>query len=549
MPFEDVNAVWVSEGGMEHSRLEQKNAQEASALLLVVTADPRATAAVSRRVASYVGKGRNRVIAITELEDGSARIREIYAVPGDPIAARLVAEYPGAGAAYVKGIPAQAAAVTPAPDRSPVARSTGMWLVGYFLARCGVRESDGPSRPPKQLQISTWNETFDIFYAYLGGGRKPEEFRHSLKNCRDLFDAHLGTGGRVGWRSVRTGAADRPPQPLPAAAKEVLETWAGRSDKDLWAEVRKLIREPSEPRESLEQLAMRLHLRVEYVRDIDWLLRDKHQVVFYGPPGTGKTYVAEQFARWFAEGADRVETIQFHSSYAYEDFVEGIRPTLDSDQVAYRLEPGILRNFAAAATADPDDAARYVLIIDEVNRANLSRVFGELLYLLEYRLQKITLPYSKTRFGLPDNLYLIGTMNTADRSIALVDFALRRRFHFVQFPSDVNILRRWLATNRPSMLQVADLLAWVNRQIDDPDFAIGFSYFMREDLDDEILERVWAHSVLPTLSEFFFDDTHRRESFTLDRVRRAVAAEQSADSGAGSTEGSNGASAEPGAPP
>lgn len=275
------------------------------------------------------------------------------------------------------------------------------------------------------------------------------------------------------------------------------------------------------PSISLPELAADLCLELTYLEDVDWLLEDKRQLVFYGPPGTGKTFVAEAFARWFTGSADRVETIQFHPSYAYEDFVEGIRPELDAADLRYRLAPGLLKRFAALAAAD--EGHRYVLVIDEINRANLARVFGELLYLLEYRSKDVTLPYSGARFMLPPNLYLIGTMNTADRSIALVDFALRRRFHFIEFPADATILRRWLQRHNPGMVEVAELLRWVNQQIDDHDFAIGFSYFMRDNLDEVLLERIWTRSVLPALDEFYFDNREKRARFGLEHVRKAVA--------------------------
>jgi predicted RNA-binding protein with PUA-like domain/DNA polymerase III delta prime subunit len=404
-------------------------------------------------------------------------------------------------------------------------RTREFWLAAYFLARCGVERPGQASGPPAQLKTELWHEAYALFYPRLGGGRSPERFANALKNTRDQWDAHLGTGGRVGWRSEPPGAEERPARPLQPLALEVLNEWSGQPDEDLWQAVRKLI-EPATPtppqKETLEQLAARLSLTPGYLRDVDWLLRDKKQVVFYGPPGTGKTFVAQEFARWFTGADERVETIQFHASYAYEDFVEGIRPKLDTDQVAYTLEPGILRAFASAAAADPSRSTRYALIIDEINRANLSRVFGELLYLLEYRGETVTLPYSNERFGLPSNLYLIGTMNTADRSIALVDFALRRRFHFVEFPSDITVLDRWLAKNRPEMAYVGKLLSWVNSQVDDPAFAIGFSHFMRTDLDEPTLQRVWDHSVLPTLGEFYFDDRTKLASFSLHRVRKAV---------------------------
>ena len=269
----------------------------------------------------------------------------------------------------------------------------------------------------------------------------------------------------------------------------------------------------------LAQLADELCLESSYLDDVDWLLRDRKQLVFYGPPGTGKTYVAEAFAEWFAGSRDRVETIQFHPSYAYEDFVEGIRPKLDATELRYALVPGVLRRFADQAEKD---SRPHVLIIDEINRANLARVFGELLYLLEYRDRTVRLPYSQEAFGLPGNLYVIGTMNTADRSIALVDFALRRRFHFIEFPAEPEILRRWLMKNRPTMLEVADLLAKVNAMVGSPDFAIGFSYFMRQDLDEHLLSRIWERSIQPALAEYFFSESGAGDRFSLARVRAAL---------------------------
>lgn len=310
-------------------------------------------------------------------------------------------------------------------------------------------------------------------------------------------------------------------------------------------------------RAELDALADALCLDRTYVHDIDWLLRSKQQLVFHGPPGTGKTFVAQAFAEWFTGSPERVELVQFHPSYAYEDFVEGIRPTLveepDEDAVdeedpepppggsalTYRLVPGLLKRFASRARADEDN--RYVLIIDEINRANLPRVFGELLFLLEYRKRQATLPYSQRRFGLPPNLYLMGTMNTADRSIALVDFALRRRFHFLHFPANSEILRRWLRREMPSMTRVADYLRYVNDSLGASDFAIGFSYFMDDTLTDASLERIWRHSIVPALAEYYFNDPKRVAGFELAAVRAAVDRPPAADGdGAGEPDNDEG---------
>ena len=183
---------------------------------------------------------------------------------------------------------------------------------------------------------------------------------------------------------------------------------------------------------SLEPLAEELHLGVDFFHNIETLLDDKKQIIFQGPPGTGKTYVAQKLARHLAGSEERVTLVQFHPSYAYEDFVQGFRPAKDG-QPGFELRDGPLLRAAKQARDDEDPDARHFLIIDEINRGQIAKVFGELYFLLEYRDSEINLQYSDEPFSLPENLYIIGTMNTADRSIALVDLALRRCFYFVEF--------------------------------------------------------------------------------------------------------------------
>ena len=179
------------------------------------------------------------------------------------------------------------------------------------------------------------------------------------------------------------------------------------------------------------------------------LLWERKQVIFYGPPGTGKTYLASKLARQLTEDG-AVKLVQFHPSYTYEDFFEGFRPEPGErrDGLTFKLRPGPFRRFAEVAADNPSTA--YILIIDEINRANLAKVFGELYFLLEYRDQSISLQYSPDKeFVLPENLFLIGTMNTADRSIARIDTAMRRRFAFVELdpriPPVRGLLARWLS--------------------------------------------------------------------------------------------------------
>ena len=276
--------------------------------------------------------------------------------------------------------------------------------------------------------------------------------------------------------------------------------------------------------ETLQALAHRLLWDAEHLRNIQRLLEDKRQVVFYGPPGTGKTFVAHELARHFASAEGSTDLVQFHPSYAYEDFVEGFRPADQNNQPGFQLRQGPLKRIADKARANPD--ATHVLVIDEINRGNVARVFGELYFLLEYRDHEISLQYSDTKFALPDKLWFIATMNTADRSIALVDAALRRRFYFVEFsphePPVKDLLRRWLRKNKPALLWVADLVDRTNRKLPDRQIAIGPSYFMHKDLDEEWLGLIWKHSILPTIEEQLFGQTERLAEFDLAKLRAEI---------------------------
>lgn len=260
-------------------------------------------------------------------------------------------------------------------------------------------------------------------------------------------------------------------------------------------------------REPAPELARRLHLPIEWLTELVDLLRDKQQVILFGPPGTGKTYVATKLAEHLVEDPGDTQLVQFHPSYAYEDFFEGYRPAQsEAGTIVFELQPGPLRLLAAEADKNP--GRTYILVIDEINRANLAKVFGELYFALEYRETAIRLQYSPgDPFTLPRNLYFIGTMNTADRSIALVDAAMRRRFYFMRLaPSEPpvdHLLRRWLADEEHPPL-AADLLDELNRRIDDADAAIGHSYLMAAPSHDATgYVKVWKRAIIPLLEEHF----------------------------------------------
>ena len=278
---------------------------------------------------------------------------------------------------------------------------------------------------------------------------------------------------------------------------------------------------------TLEELADELLLEPGFLENVIGLLRDKGQVIFYGPPGTGKTFVARKLVEYLAPEESRREVVQFHPSYSYEDFVQGYRPVQREDgNLAYDLKPGPFMRLAAQAASS---AAEHVLLIDEINRGNLPKILGELLYLLEYRDDEVVLMYAEEgeRFSLPERLLVVGTMNTADRSIALIDAALRRRFHFVPFfPNEAplkGLLGRWLSRHRPEMGWVAGVLDRLNAELRDrfgPHLQVGPSYFMKKDLDEQALRRVWDHDVMPFLEDQLFGQEEELKNFGLDNLRK-----------------------------
>ena len=303
---------------------------------------------------------------------------------------------------------------------------------------------------------------------------------------------------------------------------------------------------------------------VEIDEEIENLLGVKEEVnnfklplntILYGPPGTGKTYNSILYSLGIAtknEGIinriknntetisdekinefndlkkqGQIEFITFHQSYSYEDFVEGIRPTLDNKNVSentksmeenkkdlkYTLYSGIFKDICKRAEEKGNLDKNYVLIIDEINRGNISKIFGELITLLEPSKRlgeteelKIRLAYSGEEFGVPKNLYILGTMNTADRSIALLDIALRRRFNFIEMPPKYNLLKT--INCKEGEINLQDLLEAINTRIEfllDRSHLIGHSYFINIETFED-LKKVFKNSIMPLLQEYFYDD-------------------------------------------
>ena len=256
-----------------------------------------------------------------------------------------------------------------------------------------------------------------------------------------------------------------------------------------------------------------------YIRTIN----RKGQTIIQGPPGTGKTFIAEKLAKHLIGGGDGFsDIIQFHPAYTYEDFIEGLRPTTQNGQLTYSIVPGRFLEFCKQAEACEDTC---VLIIDEINRANLSQVFGELMYLLDDREDTkrfITLA-SGQLFRIPTNVRIIGTMNTADRSIALVDNALRRRFAFIPVYPNYEVLRQYHhreKTNFP-VDKLTSILEDVNRAINNKHYELGISFFLTKTLAEDIQD-IWEMEIEPYLEEYFFDNQEKMAQFIWDKIKNKL---------------------------
>lgn len=283
-------------------------------------------------------------------------------------------------------------------------------------------------------------------------------------------------------------------------------------------------------------------------------------LILYGPPGTGKTYNSVIYAVAICDGksvdeltdydavmarydelkkAGRIAFTTFHQSYGYEEFIEGIKPIIDENKqdIGYTIEPGVFKEFcenakSAVCTKNDDfiDAEPHVFIIDEINRGNISKIFGELITLIENTKRSgmpeaasAILPYSGDEFSVPANVYILGTMNTADRSIALMDTALRRRFQFIENMPDSNVLRK-IHADKVEDLDVAAMLDKINERITflyDREHTIGHAFFtgLKDDASIETLQSIFEKSVIPLLQEYFYEDYQKIQLVLGDNAK------------------------------
>jgi len=294
--------------------------------------------------------------------------------------------------------------------------------------------------------------------------------------------------------------------------------------------------------QALANLATSLHCDPSWLRDCLRLLRLQPQLIFQGPPGTGKTFIARKLALHLAgQKPENIAFVQFHPAYSYEDFIQGYRPRGEAGgdgMIRFELVSGPLVRLAQAAEERPDEP--FFVIIDEINRGNLAKIFGELYFLLEYREETAYLLYRQDdgrAFSLPKNLFILGTMNTADRSISRLDAAVRRRFHFVALdPNDEptkSLLRNWLAAeNLPAL--PADVLDELNRRLVTKNEyrvpPVGPAYLMKKELYpnkdvDGGLRLVWKTQIEPLLREYFDGDEaiDVNAEFGLEALKPAAA--------------------------
>lgn len=279
-------------------------------------------------------------------------------------------------------------------------------------------------------------------------------------------------------------------------------------------------------REVQEQIINHLYTKEDFLEEVyiseekyevlTALLRYNKNLILQGAPGVGKTFAAKRLAYSIMGEMDapRVELVQFHQNYSYEDFVMGYRP----DGNGFKLTEGIFYKFCRKAAEDPEKD--YFFIIDEINRGNMSRIFGELLMLIEkdYRGTSVRLAYNGEIFSVPQNVYLIGMMNTADRSLAMIDYALRRRFKFFEmepgFYSD-GFKAYQESLHNETFDALIDMVIDLNREIKKDDslgngFCIGHSYFCGQDeCTEEWMKAVVYYDIIPMLQEYWFDDRQK----------------------------------------
>lgn len=400
-----------------------------------------------------------------------------------------------------------------------------------------------------------WLDT--LYYLYIMGG---------TGSCKQITNKYGNSAAHYNMNTIKVAKAVHKETQCPLCVRESGENeyWPvlfyGRALEDSDEGVFSYkMREPlMEAIKSLEERGVFQEMK-ELDKEFD------KNLILYGPPGTGKTYNSVIYAVAICDGkpvdeltdyaavmsrynelkkAGRISFTTFHQSYGYEEFIEGIKPIIDENKqdIGYTIEPGVFKKFCDNAksitristgiesTVIEENTEPYVFIIDEINRGNISKIFGELITLIESTKRagmpeaaSAILPYSGDEFSVPSNVYILGTMNTADRSIALMDTALRRRFQFVEMMPDSDVLRK-IHADKVEDLDVAAMFDKINERIEylyDREHTIGHAFFtdLKDDATLEKLQSIFEKSVIPLLQEYFYEDYQKIQLVLGDNAK------------------------------
>lgn len=397
----------------------------------------------------------------------------------------------------------------------------------------------------------------NLYYLYIMGG---------TGSCKQITNKYGNSAAHYNMNTIKVAKAVHKETQCPLCVRESGENeyWPvlfyGRALEDSDEGVFSYkMREPlMEAIKSLEERGVFQEMK-ELDKEFD------KNLILYGPPGTGKTYNSVIYAVAICDGkpvdeltdyaavmsrynelkkAGRISFTTFHQSYGYEEFIEGIKPIIDENKqdIGYTIEPGVFKKFCDNAksitrtstgiesTVIEENTEPYVFIIDEINRGNISKIFGELITLIESTKRagmpeaaSAILPYSGDEFSVPSNVYILGTMNTADRSIALMDTALRRRFQFVEMMPDSDVLRK-IHADKVEDLDVAAMLDKINERIEylyDREHTIGHAFFtdLKDDATLVKLQSIFEKSVIPLLQEYFYEDYQKIQLVLGDNAK------------------------------
>lgn len=404
--------------------------------------------------------------------------------------------------------------------------------------KAAMKEKIDPTRPYKNAAHATWQflqemKPGDIVFAkkgmhsVIGRGVVTSEYIY------DTEDSEYPNIRKVNW--TNTGDWEHPGQAVMKTLTDIT------SYTDYVVKLNALIdvnddEDDVEPEETVypeytpEKFLEEVYMDGDSYDTLVELIRMKRNVILQGAPGVGKTFAAKRLAYSMmgCKDQNRVMMVQFHQSYTYEDFIEGFRPSSTSNN--FEIKKGAFANFCQKAAEDPEN--EYFFIIDEINRGNLSKIFGELFMLIENdkRGNALQLLYSGDKFSVPPKLYILGMMNTADRSLAMLDYALRRRFAFFEmkpgFESE-GFRDYKMAFANPKFDSLIDRVEKLNAVIAADDslgdgFCIGHSYFCNlSAITDKALSNIVEYEMVPLLKEYWYDEPIKVKDWT-EKLRSSI---------------------------